>query len=85
MVEAKCLARNTNDEEWFRGEKAHQLGLGQDQFQDIVAEYANVEALSGYMEDEAMELGREYADMRLDRVASWAKASLGDKAYEVFA
>lgn len=70
--------------EWFR-EKAHQLGLGQDQFQDIVAEYMNVEALSGpAWEDEAMELG-EYADMRLDRVASWAKASLSDRAYEVFA
>ena len=27
----------------------------------------------------------EYADMRLDRVASWAKASLSDRAYEVFA
>ena len=44
--------------EWFR-EKAHQLGLGQDQFQDIVAEYMNVEALGGpAWEDEAMELGR---------------------------
>lgn len=68
---------------WFR-EKAHQFGMGQDQFNEIVAEYMNVEAMSGpAWEDEAQILG-EYADMRLDRVASWAKASLSPQSYEVF-
>ena len=58
--------------------------MAQDQFNEIVAEYMNVEAMSGpAWEDEAQILG-EYADMRLDRVASWAKASLSPQAYEVF-
>lgn len=68
---------------WFR-EKAHQFGMGQDQFNEIVSEYMNVEAMSGpSWEDESAVLG-EYADMRLDRVAAWAKSSLSDQAYNVF-
>lgn len=69
---------------WFR-DKAHQLGLDQDQFQEVALEYMQMEAMSGpAWDDEAAQLG-EHADMRLDRVDSWAKAHLSDAAYDTFA
>ena len=69
---------------WFR-DKAHDLGLGQDQFQQVALEYMQMEAMSGpAWENEAAELG-EHADMRLERIDAWAKTNLSNDAYGTFA
>ena len=69
---------------WFR-DKAHELGLDNDQFQQVALEYMQMEAMSGpAWDDEAAQLG-EHAEMRLERVDSWAKKNLSDVAYDTFA
>ena len=70
--------------DWFRS-TAHKLGLGQDQFNEIIGEYLEVESMSGpNWEAESAILG-EHADQRLERVDAWARSHLSDQAYEIFA
>lgn len=69
---------------WFR-DKAHSLGLAQDQFSEIMSEYIQMEQLTGpAWEQESQVLG-EHAEKRLERVDAWAGANLSPEAYQVFA
>lgn len=70
--------------DWFRG-KAHEMGLTNDEFSDIVAEYTNISSTSGPdWEVESQDLG-EHADRRLERVDTWANSTLSEDAYSTFA
>ena len=70
--------------DWFRS-TAHRLGLGQDQFNQVIGEYLEVESMSGpNWESESAILG-EHADQRLERVDAWARSHLSDESYEIFA
>ena len=69
---------------WFR-DKAHNMGLTNDEFGDFVTEYTNMQAMSGPdWNEESQHLG-EHADRRLERVDTWASSSLSEDAYKVFA
>lgn len=69
---------------WFR-DKAHTLGMDQEQFHEIAIEYMQMEQMQGPVwDDEAAQLG-EHADMRHQRVDSWAKAHLSEDNYNTFA
>ena len=69
---------------WFR-DKAHNYGLSNDEFGDLVSEYTNMQASSGPdWETESQDLG-EHADRRLERVDTWANSTLSEDAYSTFA
>jgi len=70
--------------DWFRG-KSHEYGLSQNEFNDLVSEWATMEAQRGpdwNVESEAL---GEHAERRLERVDSWASKHLSDEAYGAFA
>lgn len=70
--------------DWFRG-TAHSYGLSQDEFNGLLNEYVQIDAMRGpdwNVESEAL---GEYAEKRLERVDGWAHSNLSDKAYEAFA
>ena len=69
---------------WFRG-KAHELGMTNEEFGDIVSEFTNIQSTSGPdWNEESQDLG-EHADRRLERVDTWANSSLSEDAYKTFA
>ena len=69
---------------WFRG-KAHELGMTNDEFGNIVSEFTNMQATSGPdWNEESQDLG-EHADRRLERVDTWANSTLSEDAYNMFA
>jgi len=69
---------------WFKG-KAHEYGLSQDEFDGLINEYAQADVQRGPdWSVEAEALG-EYAEDRLTRVDGWARTSLTEEAYNVFA
>ena len=77
---------NQNDPmlSWFR-DKAHSIGLTNDEFGDFVTEYTNMQATSGPdWDEESQDLG-EHADRRLERVDTWANSALSETAYATFA
>lgn len=70
--------------DWFRT-KAHNYGLSQDEFNQVINEYAAMDTQRGpdwNVESEAL---GEYAEQRLERVDSWANKALSDEAYSAFA
>ena len=77
---------NQNDPmlSWFR-DKAHGMGLTNDEFGDFVTEYTNMQATSGPdWNEESQDLG-EHADRRLERVDTWANSTLSEDSYKMFA
>ena len=69
---------------WFRG-KAHEYGLDQNEFNELLGEYTTVSAQSGPdWNVESQTLG-EHADRRLERVDTWAHSHLSKDAYNAFA
>lgn len=70
--------------QWFKG-KSHELGLNQEQFNEIVSEFTQHNALTGPdWNVESQALG-EHAEQRAERVDAWASSHLSKEAYEVFA
>lgn len=69
---------------WFR-DKAHSIGMTNDEFGDFVTEYTNMQATSGPDWDEESQHLGEHADRRLERVDTWANSSLSEEAYKTFA
>ena len=70
--------------DWFRS-KAHNYGLSQQEFNEVINEYAAMDTQRGpdwNVESEAL---GEYAEQRLERVDSWASKSLSEEAYSAFA
>lgn len=70
--------------DWFRT-KAHNYGLSQDEFNEVISEYAALDSQRGpdwNVESEAL---GEHAERRLDRVDLWASKSLTQEAYAAFA
>lgn len=70
--------------QWFQG-KAHDLGLSQEQFNEIVAEYTQQNVMTGPNWNEESEILGEHAERRLERVDSWVSANMSDAAYNMFA
>ena len=69
---------------WFR-DKAHSIGMTNDEFGDFVTEYTNMQATSGPdWNEESQHLG-EHAERRLERVDAWIGGNMSEAAYEVFA
>lgn len=69
---------------WFR-EKAHDMALSQNEFNDFVSEYMTMEAQTGpdwNVESEAL---GEHADRRLERVDAWANSVFTQDDYNTFA
>lgn len=69
---------------WFR-DKAHNYGLSQGEFDELMNEYASMDATRGpdwNVESEAL---GEYAEQRLERVDLWAEKNLSNEAYTAFA
>ncbi len=69
---------------WFR-EKAHNMALSQDEFNDFVSEYMTMEAQTGpdwNVESEAL---GEHADRRLERIDAWANSVFTQDDYNTFA
>jgi hypothetical protein len=70
--------------DWFRS-KAHNYGLSQQEFNEVINEYAAMDTQRGPdWNVESQALG-EYAEQRLERVDSWAHKSLSEEAYAAFA
>jgi len=70
--------------DWFRS-KAHNYGLSQQEFNEVINEYAAMDTQRGPdWNVESQALG-EYAEQRLERVDSWASKSLSEEAYSAFA
>lgn len=70
--------------DWFRN-TAHNLGLNQEQFNTIVGEYSQMNAMTGPdWNVESQTLG-EHAERRLERVDTWASSHLSEASYDVFA
>jgi len=70
--------------DWFRT-KAHNYGLSQQEFNEVINEYAAMDTQRGPdWNVESQALG-EYAEQRLERVDSWAHKSLSEEAYSAFA
>ncbi|MAR67976.1 MAG: hypothetical protein CL833_12080 [Crocinitomicaceae bacterium] len=70
--------------EWFRS-TAHGYGLSQDEFDGLMNEYIQIDAMRGPDWNVESESLGEYADKRLERVDGWATTHLSEKAYDVFA
>lgn len=69
---------------WFQ-HTAHDLGLNQEQFNTIVAEYTQQNQMTGPdWNEESQHLG-EHAERRLERVDAWVGGNMSEAAYEVFA
>jgi len=69
---------------WFK-EKAHSLGMSQNEFDTNVKEFLHMQMTQGpdwNVESEAL---GEYADKRLERVDLWADKNLSEEAYAAFA
>jgi len=69
---------------WFR-DKAHNYGLSQEEFTDLMNEYASVDAVRGPDWNAESEALGEHAEQRLDRVDLWAEKNLSSDAYSAFA
>ena len=70
--------------QWFQ-HTAHSLGLNQEQFNNVVAEYTQQNAMTGPdWNVESEQLG-EHAERRLERVDTWASSNLSENAYNTFA
>ena len=69
---------------WFKG-KAHEYGLSQDEFDGLINEYAQADVQRGPDWNTESEALGEYAEDRLTRVDGWARTSLTEEAYNVFA
>jgi len=70
--------------DWFRN-TAHNYGLSQDEFNGLMTEYAQIDAMRGPdWNVESEQLG-EYAERRLERVDGWATSNLSEEAYNIFA
>jgi len=69
---------------WFR-DTAHNYGLNQDEFSELVNEWAQMDAQRGPDWNQESEILGEYAERRLERVDTWASKNLSDNAYNVFA
>lgn len=70
--------------QWFQG-KAHDLGLSQEQFNEIVAEYTQQNVMTGPDWNVESEILGEHAERRLERVDSWVSGNMSEDAYNVFA
>ena len=69
---------------WFR-DKAHDMALSNNEFNDFVSEYITMQQTSGpdwNVESEAL---GEHADRRLERVDAWANSVLAEDDYGTFA
>ena len=69
--------------DWFRS-TAHNYGLSQDEFNGLMNEYIQVDAMRGPDWNQESEALGEYADKRLERVDGWANNNLSSEAYNVF-
>lgn len=69
---------------WFR-DKAHNYGLSQEEFTELMNEYASVDAVRGPDWNVESETLGEHAEQRLDRVDLWAEKNLSSEAYSAFA
>ena len=69
---------------WFQG-KAHEYGLSQSEFDGLINEYAQADLQRGPDWNVESETLGEYAEDRLNRVDGWARTSLTQEAYDVFA
>jgi len=69
---------------WFKG-KAHEYGLSQDEFDGLINEYAQADLQRGPDWNTESETLGEYAEDRLNRVDGWARGSLTQEGYGVFA
>ena len=84
--EGEELVVNDDDPmvDWFR-DKAHEYGLDNNEFNELIAEYNTVSAQSGPdWNVESQTLG-EHAERRLERVDTWAPSHLSESAYNAFA
>ena len=84
--EGEELVVNDDDPmvDWFR-DKAHEYGLDNNEFNELIAEYNTVSAQSGPdWNVESQTLG-EHAERRLERVDTWAHSHLSESAYNAFA
>ena len=70
--------------QWFQG-KAHDLGLSQEQFNEIVAEYTQQNVMTGPDWNVESEILGEHSERRHERVDAWASQHLSEEAYNVFA
>ena len=85
-AEGMDVQLNENDPmlNWFR-DKAHNYGLKQNEFSDLLGEYNTMMANSGPdWNQESQTLG-EHADRRLERIDTWASSHLSKDAYATFA
>lgn len=69
---------------WFR-DKAHTLGMSQDEFNENVSEFLQMQMTQGPDWNVESESLGEYADKRLERVDLWAEKNLSETAYSIFA
>lgn len=80
--EGQSLGDTENDPhmQWFK-QKAHDLGLTNDEFNQMANEYFGIaySQLPDYGEEVA-KLG-EYGDMRVERAANWARANLSENTF----
>jgi len=70
--------------DWFK-HTAHGYGLSQEEFNGLLAEYVNIDAMRGPDWNVEAETLGEHAERRLERVDSWAHGNLSDDAYQAFA
>lgn len=70
--------------DWFR-QTAHNYGLSQDEFNGLMNEYIQVDAMRGPDWNTESEALGEYAEKRLERVDGWAHGNLSEEAYNAFA
>ena len=70
--------------EWWK-HTAHSLGLNQQQFNGILAEYSQMDMMRGPDWNEESEKLGEYSEQRMQRIDAWAGANLSEGSYEVFA
>jgi hypothetical protein len=69
---------------WFK-QTAHNYGLSQDEFNGLMSEYVQMDAMRGPDWNVESENLGEYAEKRLERVDGWANKNLSEEAYNVFA
>lgn len=70
--------------DWFK-QTAHNYGLSQDEFNGLMSEYVQMDAMRGPDWNVESEHLGEYAEKRLERVDGWAHKNLSEEAYNVFA
>ena len=69
--------------QWFQG-VAHNLNLNQEQFNTIVSEYTQHNAMTGPDWNVESEKLGEHSERRHERVDAWASSHLSEEAYNVF-